>query len=136
MRIMAETVRDPFTGIGKPEPLKGEEGVWSRRITAEHRLTYRVTPSDVHFIQARFIIRGKACPAGERPNPAEVCLFTARNGRAGDDILHPETVHVYAVATRGNSFGFFLPPICYKPVLHMAQSGASRSETAEEIRDF
>jgi len=35
--------RTPFTGIGKPEPLRGEyAGWWSRRITAEHRLIYRV----------------------------------------------------------------------------------------------
>jgi toxin YoeB len=54
MRMMDETRRDPFGGIGKPEPLRGEEGMWSRRITEEHRLTYRVTPTHVHFLQARF----------------------------------------------------------------------------------
>jgi toxin YoeB len=36
--------RTPFTGLGKPEPLKGNlAGWWSRRITGEHRLVYRVT---------------------------------------------------------------------------------------------
>ena len=36
--------RDPFRGLGKPEPLKGAlQGWWSRRITGEHRLVYRVT---------------------------------------------------------------------------------------------
>lgn len=40
--LLADTMRDPFRGIGKPEPLKGElSGWWSRRITAEHRLVYR-----------------------------------------------------------------------------------------------
>jgi toxin YoeB len=40
--LLADTMRDPFRGIGKPEPLRGEfSGWWSRRITAEHRLVYR-----------------------------------------------------------------------------------------------
>jgi toxin YoeB len=47
MRIieLIEAVRrQPFTGIGKPEPLRNElSGFWSRRITQEHRLVYRVT---------------------------------------------------------------------------------------------
>lgn len=54
MKLMSETLRDPFEGIGKPEPMRGVGGMWSRRITDEHRLTYRVTPEDVHFLQARF----------------------------------------------------------------------------------
>ncbi len=42
--LIKATTRDPFTGIGKPEPLKGGlKGWWSRRITGEHRLVYRVT---------------------------------------------------------------------------------------------
>ncbi|MGL4975842.1 MAG: Txe/YoeB family addiction module toxin, partial [Bosea sp. (in: a-proteobacteria)] len=42
--LILETRRTPFTGIGKPEPLRGElQGWWSRRITQEHRLVYRVT---------------------------------------------------------------------------------------------
>lgn len=42
--LIKETMRSPFTGIGKPEPLLGEfKGLWSRRITREHRLIYRVT---------------------------------------------------------------------------------------------
>lgn len=40
--LLSDTMRDPFRGLGKPEPLKGElSGWWSRRITAEHRLVYR-----------------------------------------------------------------------------------------------
>ena len=54
VRLVEETTREPRTGIGKPEPLKGEHGVWSRRITEEHRLTYRVSAEHVDFLQARF----------------------------------------------------------------------------------
>jgi toxin YoeB len=44
--LMLECQRHPFTGIGKPEPLKRNlAGWWSRRITSEHRLVYRVTGS-------------------------------------------------------------------------------------------
>ncbi len=42
--LLVATMRQPFTGIGKPEPLRNEyAGFWSRRITQEHRLVYRVT---------------------------------------------------------------------------------------------
>ena len=42
--LLKECMRDPFRGIGKPEPLGGNlSGWWSRRITREHRLVYRVT---------------------------------------------------------------------------------------------
>jgi toxin YoeB len=42
-RLLAEIKRRPFAGIGKPEPLRGTlAGWWSRRITGEHRLVYRV----------------------------------------------------------------------------------------------
>lgn len=41
-RLIGEIQRDPFAGIGKPEPLKGDlSGYWSRRIDDEHRLVYR-----------------------------------------------------------------------------------------------
>ncbi len=41
--LIEDARRHPFTGLGKPEPLKGPlAGYWSRRITAEHRLVYRV----------------------------------------------------------------------------------------------
>jgi toxin YoeB len=46
--------RDPYTGIGKPEPLKHlGSGLWSRRITDEHRLVYRVEGSVVTLLTAR-----------------------------------------------------------------------------------
>ncbi|PKU23682.1 Txe/YoeB family addiction module toxin [Telmatospirillum siberiense] len=42
--LIKDTRRDPFRGLGKPEPLKGAlQGWWSRRITGEHRLVYRVS---------------------------------------------------------------------------------------------
>ena len=48
-------LRDPFGGIGKPEPLKyGAQGSWSRRITAEHRLVYLVNEDDLIILQARY----------------------------------------------------------------------------------
>jgi toxin YoeB len=44
--LLADTMRHPFTGLGKPEPLKRDyAGWWSRRITAEHRLVYRCVGS-------------------------------------------------------------------------------------------
>ena len=48
-------LRDPFTGIGKPEPLKYLlAGGWSRRLTQEHRLVYRVSGNRIDFLQARY----------------------------------------------------------------------------------
>ena len=47
--------RDPFDGLGKPEPLRHlGEGVWSRRITLEHRLVYKVSGNQLLFAQERF----------------------------------------------------------------------------------
>jgi len=52
--LVTQTLRDPFKGIGKPEPLKGNfKGFWSRRITEEHRLIYRVTPDAVEFVSCK-----------------------------------------------------------------------------------
>jgi len=43
IELIKETMRSPFVGMGKPEPLVGNyKGFWSRRITQEHRLVYRV----------------------------------------------------------------------------------------------
>jgi toxin YoeB len=54
-KLMKETRRDPFRGIGKPELLKhlGPD-IWSRRITARDRLVYRVGDDFVDFLQARY----------------------------------------------------------------------------------
>jgi len=54
-RIVEEIVRDPFHGIGKPEPLKYlGEGLWSRRLTQEHRIVYLVRDVRIDFLQARY----------------------------------------------------------------------------------
>jgi len=48
-------MRDPFTGIGKPEPLKYlMSGAWYRRLTEEHRLVYLVSEDRIDFLQARY----------------------------------------------------------------------------------
>jgi toxin YoeB len=55
VRLIKEIERDPFEGIGKPEPLKHDmTGFWSRRITEEHRLVYAVEKNQVLFAQARY----------------------------------------------------------------------------------
>lgn len=54
-RLINETCREPYEGIGKPEPLKyGLVGAWSRRITDEHRLVYRVIGESLEILQARY----------------------------------------------------------------------------------
>ncbi len=54
-RLIDDALRDPTSGIGKPEPLKyGIAGAWSRRITDEHRLVYRVLNEDLVILQARY----------------------------------------------------------------------------------
>ena len=53
--LIEAVMRDPFIGIGKPEPLKHRlAGVWSRRLTLEHRIVYRVADSQIDFLQARY----------------------------------------------------------------------------------
>lgn len=48
-------LRDPFNGIGKPEPLKYiAPGAWSRRLTHEHRIVYLVRDDRIDFLQARY----------------------------------------------------------------------------------
>ena len=55
MELVQDIQRDPFTGVGKPEPLRHElEGCWSRRITQEHRLVYAVTETRIDFLHARY----------------------------------------------------------------------------------
>lgn len=54
-RLIDDVLRDPFSGIGKPEPLKHAfAGSWSRRITDEHRLVYLVEGDDAVVFQARY----------------------------------------------------------------------------------
>ena len=53
--LIEAIMRDPFTGIGKPEPLKHlASGVWSRRLTQEHRIVYLVNDDRIDFLQARY----------------------------------------------------------------------------------
>jgi len=53
--LIEAVMRDPFTGIGKPEPLKYlSPGVWSRRLTQEHRLVYLSRDERIDFLQARY----------------------------------------------------------------------------------
>ena len=53
--LIKETQRNPFRGMGKPEPLKGElSGYWSRRINAEHRLVYAVSRDTLTIIACRY----------------------------------------------------------------------------------
>jgi len=55
LELVEAVLRDPFTGIGRPEPLKYVlAGCWSRRITQEHRLVYKVTATRIDFLQARY----------------------------------------------------------------------------------
>ena len=53
--LIKEVLRTPFTGTGKPEPLKHElSGYWSRRITDEHRLVYKVEQDEVLVISCMY----------------------------------------------------------------------------------
>jgi toxin YoeB len=53
--LIEAILRDPFTGIGKPEPLKYlSPGAWSRRLTQEHRIVYLVRDEQIDFLQARY----------------------------------------------------------------------------------
>jgi len=53
--LIEAILRDPFRGLGKPEPLKYlGAGVWSRRLTEEHRIVYLVREDRIDFLQARY----------------------------------------------------------------------------------
>ncbi|HZL68474.1 MAG TPA: Txe/YoeB family addiction module toxin [Candidatus Limnocylindrales bacterium] len=55
LELVEALMNSPFTGIGKPEPLKfALAGCWSRRITQEHLLVYRVSDTRIDFLQARY----------------------------------------------------------------------------------
>jgi len=54
IHLVQETAREPFRGIGKPEPLKGPlKGCWSRRIDDEHRLVYQVNAETIRVLACR-----------------------------------------------------------------------------------
>lgn len=53
--LIEAIIRDPFTGVGKPEPLKYlASGTWSRRLTQEHRIVYLARDDRIDFLQARY----------------------------------------------------------------------------------
>ncbi len=53
--LIEAVMREPFSGAGKPEPLKHVlAGTWSRRLTLEHRIVYLVSNSRIDFLQARY----------------------------------------------------------------------------------
>ena len=55
VRLIKDVQRSPFSGIGKPEPLRFElRGYWSRRINDEHRLIYTVSDDDITIIACRY----------------------------------------------------------------------------------
>lgn len=55
LELIESILLDPFTGIGKPEPLKYVlAGCWSRRLTQEHRIVYRVSAQRIDLLQARY----------------------------------------------------------------------------------
>ena len=55
VRLVREVQREPFSGLGKPEPLRHElAGCWSRRINQEHRLVYQVLPKKIRILACRF----------------------------------------------------------------------------------
>jgi toxin YoeB len=54
-KLIKETQREPFAGIGKPEPLKHAlAGYWSRRITDEHRMVYKIEGDSMLLAQLRY----------------------------------------------------------------------------------
>ncbi len=55
VEIVLDVLRDPFTGLGKPEPLKYVgPGIWSRRLSLQHRVVYLVRDDRIDFLQARY----------------------------------------------------------------------------------
>jgi toxin YoeB len=55
LELIDAVLKDPLQGIGKPEPLKYQlAGAWSRRITQEHRLVYKISGKRIDFLQARY----------------------------------------------------------------------------------
>ncbi|MCD6398219.1 MAG: Txe/YoeB family addiction module toxin [Spirochaetaceae bacterium] len=53
--LIKDTLRNPFKGIGKPEPLRGKyKGYWPRRITKEHRFVYRYRKDELYIVSCRF----------------------------------------------------------------------------------
>lgn len=55
VKLIRDIERSPYSGLGKPEPLKHDlQGLWSRRITEEHRLVYQVNSQGIVIVSCRF----------------------------------------------------------------------------------
>ncbi len=55
VKLIKDIKVNPFKGIGKPEPLKyNNQGYWSRRITKEHRLVYKITNDSINIVSCKF----------------------------------------------------------------------------------
>lgn len=55
VEMIKDVARQPFSGLGKPEPLKNNlKGLWSRRITQEHRLVYKVMDDEIVIVSCKF----------------------------------------------------------------------------------
>jgi toxin YoeB len=55
IRLIREIQKEPFTGLGKPEPLKHDlKGCWSRRIDQEHRLVYQIRDDKIRILACRY----------------------------------------------------------------------------------
>ncbi len=55
VKLIEDINRNPFSGIGKPEPLKHDmKGLWSRRINEEHRLVYKVTDEEIVVVSCKW----------------------------------------------------------------------------------
>ena len=53
--LIKDIDRSPFTGLGKPEPLKHDlQGYWSRRIDGEHRLVYKITNEEIIIVACKY----------------------------------------------------------------------------------
>ena len=54
-KIISDTIRHPFTGLGKPEPLQHNlYGFWSRKLNSEYRMAYGVTSKEIQIIQLKY----------------------------------------------------------------------------------
>jgi toxin YoeB len=55
LELIQDIAKNPFKGLGKPEPLKGNlKGFWSRRISDEHRLIYYIDKEDIHVVACKY----------------------------------------------------------------------------------
>ena len=86
-KLVNLTLRDPFRGGGKPKPLgKSLGGLWSRRISEEHRLVYKITSNQVRFMSARFHYKRNM----RISFPTQVHHALPQTGEAGNEVRREE----------------------------------------------